>query len=443
MRVGWRREMAATRLAIPAKIFPMSFPATGKELLERMRRSSRRVTAFLFLLTALALAGCHARTGSQPAAAASGGRPRCTTAIGAGARLPGEITTTALSQPQAYAVIASPEGSWAFASLRTEIDVLRLSGQQRPELSGHFTAPRPPLRNGQEPLGTPAALGEAITPNGRWLVVADYGWGADVVSVAAAERGSADPVIGQLAASAGLAGATEVAVSTDSRYAFVSLQLGQKIVVYNLSSAIAGHFGKAGYVGSIPTRPDPVGLAISPDGKWLYAVSEGNRDVGGGTLSVISVVKAEIDPATAVVATVTAGCNPVRVITSANGSVVWVTARGSDAVLAFSASRLLTDPGHSLLADVRVGEAPVGMAVVRHGTLLVVGDSNRFDVTGRSCNLAIISIARALAGRTALLGYLPVGQFPRDMTLGPDGQLLVASYGAGQVDQVNTASFPN
>jgi DNA-binding beta-propeller fold protein YncE len=409
-----------------------------------MCRFYRGVMAVLFLLIVLPFAGCHAGTGSQSDAAASGGSPRCTTAIGAGARLPArEVTTTALSQPQVYAVIAAPESSWAFASLRTAVDVLRLSGQKRPDLLGRFTAPRPPLGHGQVPLGTPAALGEAITPNGKWLLVADYGWGADVVSVAAAERGSADPVIGQLSASAGLAGATEVAVSPDSRYAFISLQRGQKIVVYNLPSAIADGFGKAGYVGSIPTGPDPVGLAISPDGRWLYAVSEGSQAVGSGTLSVISMAKAETDPAAAVVARVAAGCDPVRVITSANGSVVWVTARASDAVLAFSASRLPTDPVHSLLADVRVGEAPVGMALVRHGTLLVVGDSNRFDVPGRSSNLAVINIAKALAGQLALIGYLPVGRFPRDMTLAPDGQLLIASYVAGQVDQVNTASFPN
>jgi DNA-binding beta-propeller fold protein YncE len=408
-----------------------------------MGRFSRTAPAVLCLLLVMPLAGCDARTGPQSGTADSGASPRCTTAIGAGAWLhaPG-ITTTALSQPLAYAVISAPHGGWAFASLRTAVDVLRLSGQNRPELVGHFTVPRPPLGHSQVPLGTRAALGEAITPNGEWLLLANYGWGADVVSVASAERNSSDPVIGQLSAGTGLAGATEVAVSPDSRYAFISLQRIQKIVVYNLSSAITGHFGRAGYVGSIPTGPDPVGLAISPNGRWLYAVSEGSQVVGGGTLSVISMAKAETDPAAAVIARVAAGCNPVRVITSTNGSVVWVTARASDAVLAFSASRLLTDPAHSLLADVRVGEAPVGMALVRHGTLLVVGDSNRFDVTGRSSNLAVLNVAKALAGQPALIGYVAVGPFPRDMTLTAGGQLLIASYVAGQVDQVNTASLP-
>jgi hypothetical protein len=44
-----------------------------------------------------------------------------------------------------------------------------------------------------------------------------------------------------------------------------------------------------------------------------------------------------------------------------------VTARGSDAVLGFSATALRTDPRHALLAQVQVGEAPVGLALSGDG----------------------------------------------------------------------------
>ena len=103
----------------------------------------------------------------------------------------------------------------------------------------------------------------------------------------------------------------------------------------------------------------------------------------------------------------TSGCNPVRVITSANGRVVWVTARASDALLAFSAARLRTDPGDALLADVPVGEAPVGLALVGNGTMVVVADSDRFSSAGQHASLAVVDVADALAGKPALLGYLP------------------------------------
>jgi DNA-binding beta-propeller fold protein YncE len=408
------------------------------------------------LLIVVSLAGCSAGTGqiARPVAAVptattpqslpgtTDGSPGCTTAVAPAPQLPVRgVTRTAHAEGTPLAVITPPAGDWAFASLASAVDVFRLAGTKPPELASRFTAPSPATDGSPVPPGTPATLGSAVTPDGRWLLLADAGWGADVVSVAAAERGSRDPVIGQLSAGTGLAGATEVTVSRDGRYVFVSLEYARKVEVYDLPAAIAGHFGKAGWVGAIPAGPDPVGLAVSPDGRWLYSVSEGGHAAGGGTLSVISVAKAETDPAASVMATVAAGCNPVRVITSASGAVVWVTARESDAVLAFSAARLLTDPAYALLADVRVGEAPVGMALVRGGALLVAGDSSRFSGAG-TASLAIVSVTKALAGQPALLGYLATGTFPRDMTLTPDGQLLIASYLAGQVAQVNTAGFP-
>lgn len=60
-----------------------------------------------------------------------------------------------------------------------------------------------------------------------------------------------------------------------------------------------------------------------------------------------------------------------------------MTARASDALLCFSAAALRTDPGRALVAIVRVGEAPVGLMLVRNGSLVVVADSNRFGASGQ------------------------------------------------------------
>jgi DNA-binding beta-propeller fold protein YncE len=201
----------------------------------------------------------------------------------------------------------------------------------------------------------------------------------------------------------------------------------------------------------IPLGIAVVGTAVAPDGRWLYATSElasqrighrsGHRGAQG-TLSVISLSKAGTDPAHSVLATVTAGCGPVRVITSADGSVVWVTARESDMLLGFSAAGLLSDPAHSLIARVGVGEAPVGLALVDGGQRIVVADSNRFATGGARSSLAVVNVTAALAGKPALAGYLPAGGFPRQMALEPDGRtLLVTNFTSGQLEEVNVASL--
>ena len=269
------------------------------------------------------------------------------------------------------------------------------------------------------------------------------------------------------------ASAIEVATSRDGRYAFVTLEYDQRAAVFNLARALSRGFGSADYVGSIPLGLAAVGLAVSPDGRWLYATSEiaipaqhavgirapaarGSPDLPArqdaragiaaneppGTLTLIDLRRAETDPAHSVVATVDAGCQPVRVITAANGTQVWVTARASDDVLCFDAARLITDPSHALVAVVRVGEAPVGLTAVRDGTLIVVADSNRFSTQGAHADLSVISVADALHGRPALVGDIPAGLFPRDMTSAPNGTVLVSNFNSSQVEAVDTATIP-
>ncbi len=368
-----------------------------------------------------------------------------------------------------FGVAVTPDGRYGFVAVQSAIDVFQMAR----------TASGRPVLVGSIPVsGEP--LGETITPNGKYLLAAD-GSGAVVISVARAESGAASAVLGTLAVPGGSgtgqgalsASAIEVATSKDGRYAFVTLEYDQRAAVFNLASAVSHGFGSADYVGSIPLGQAAVGLAVSPDGRWLYATSEGavaaQHPVGikasparggpalspsqaaragivpnepPGTLTLIDLQRAETDPAHSVVATVDAGCQPVRVITAANGTQVWVTARASDDVLCFAAARLVTDPSHALVAVVRVGEAPVGLTAVRDGALIVVADSNRFGVPGARADLTVINVADALDGRPAIVGDIPAGLFPRDMTAAPNGTVLVSNFSSGQVEAVDTATIP-
>jgi hypothetical protein len=63
-----------------------------------------------------------------------------------------------------------------------------------------------------------------------------------------------------------------------------------------------------------------------------------------------------------------------------------VTARDSNQLLAFSAKKLHADPRHPLVMAVRVGEAPIGLALVGRGREIVIADSNRFDTPGAAAD---------------------------------------------------------
>jgi DNA-binding beta-propeller fold protein YncE len=278
-----------------------------------------------------------------------------------------------------------------------------------------------------------ANKGVALTPDGRFAIAA-AGSGAAVINVAAAENGLPDPVAGLLTSPKG-SGAVEVLISPDGRFVFVTLQSSAEMAVFNLAAGLTRGFGSSDFIGYVPLAAQPVGM--STDGTWLYVVSL------AGKLAVLNLSKAETDPAHSVVTTVRAGCGAARAMVSGNGKVVWVTARQSDALLGFSAPELRTDPEHALIARVMVGETPLGETLIDHGARILVADSNLDHLAGVPSNLAVVSTAKALSGKPALLGYLPVGPVPRQFAVEPGGRVvLVTVQGAGRLEAVTIGGLP-
>jgi serine/threonine-protein kinase len=291
------------------------------------------------------------------------------------------------------------------------------------------------------PLADPE--GEAFTHNGQYLLVAG-GSGMTVFRVRDLEAGGTIP-LGSLTSPGGKL-ALQVVPSLDDRFAFVALQNSGTVAVFNLHRALTQGFGPADFVGNIPIGSDPTGMAASPDGRYLYVVSGlANAAVqsGMGRLTIVDMHKAVADPGSSIVKAVNAGCGPARVITSADGKHVWVTAGGGNTLEAFSADKLLTDTKHALIAKVPVGQIPLGLVLVNDGTRMVVADSNRDNVGTAKPGLAVIDVDKALAGQPAVLGTIKSGLAPRQFALEPNGRtLLVTNTQSGQVEAVNVGQLP-
>jgi hypothetical protein len=120
-----------------------------------------------------------------------------------------------------------------------------------------------------------------------------------------------------------------------------------------------------------------------------------------------------------------------------------VTVGGGNALVAYSAAKLLSDPRHALIARVAVGQLPLGLMIVKNGSRIIVADSNRDQVAGGASNLAVVDVGKALAGKPALLGVIASGGVPRQFAAEPGGKtLLVANTGSGQVQVVKLAHLP-
>ena len=381
----------------------------------------------LSLILSILLAGQGASGG--PAAAA----PACTYTQGA---------DTIAVPGHAFAAAPTADGCWLFVSLNGQgrmrgVAVLK-------NVAGRFTLVRTvPLRDN--------TFGLSLTHDGALLMVAG-GDAVDVLSVPRLQGEAGDPVLGRAAEGPG-AGSIELIASGDDRLLFVSEEQAARVVVLDLERVRRGEFGAKAVIGYVPQGLAPVGLALSPDGRFLFATSqrmpagatfptrcqaESEEEGGGlhpeGGLSLIDVARARTDPAHALLAVAPAGCNPVRVGLSGDGARAWVTARGENAVYGFDVAGLTATPPKPSRTRYPAGDSPVGVAVQPGSGVVWVSDSNRFS-PGRQGELQSIALA---PGQAPVV--LRSRRFPRDLAFLPDGRtLVVAQFGS---DAVQLAPVP-
>jgi hypothetical protein len=214
-------------------------------------------------------------------------------------------------------------------------------------------------------------------------------------------------------------------------------------------------------IGQIATGGNAIaGMTLSPDGTRLYVTSEiaapGTVAAGGGNpvlartgcaqqpgstapnglLTVINVSATEISPGTgAILATVDAGCSPVRMSETADNSTLWVAARGDNRVLAFSTAMLESNPNNALLGFADTGgTAPVGIHLFHHDQLLAVANSNRFNTGTANATIYVVNPATATVVQT-----VPTGLFPREVTVGSDdATLYLTNFSSDTLEVIST-----
>ncbi|MDR2986299.1 MAG: protein kinase, partial [Nocardiopsaceae bacterium] len=298
--------------------------------------------------------------------------PGCSTATKTANQLPkAPLFPVPDSTGNPFGIAASKDGKTLFVVTDTSVQVFKIGSNGTPSATGFGYSITGSSRGH-------AATSALVTPNGRYLLVGfDNGMLVYDAKAAAALSNSAFLGSLQIPGDKGYGRAVAVAVTPDNKYAFAALQFTNQVGVFNLAEALqTGNFSTA-YIGTLNVGTQPVGVAVSPDGKTLYATNfVQNFPVKPGKLTVIDIKKATTkgQQKSAVISQVTAGCNPARIAISPDSKTVWVTTRQSNEVLGYSAALLRRDPAKALTARVRVGQTPIGIVFVRNGSRLVVTD---------------------------------------------------------------------
>ena len=313
----------------------------------------------------------------------------------------------------------------------------------------------------------------SLLPNGSGLAVGLDDAGAGFFNLAALNNWSATGFVVSQGSIASDQGSLEVDITPDGKYAFVSNEygiasgatsIGNIGVVQLVYDANGNVTTGTTLLGQIPTGSNYIaGMTLSPDGTRLYVTSEiatstsdavgsgnpvlaesncvqaaGSSPQLNGTLTVINVAKAETSPGpSAILATVDAGCSPVRMAETADESTLWVAARGDNRVLAFSTGMLEFNPGNALLGYASSGgTAAVGIRLFDNDQLLAVANSNRFN-TG-TANSTILSVA--VPASANVIQTTQTGLFPREIWVGPDdATLYLTNYDSDTLEVISTS----
>lgn len=348
-----------------------------------------------------------------------------------------------------FGVVYTPDGKTAFASVQgNTIQVFTVGADGGLTPAGAVALPKDAL-----------AAQVHLTADGKYLLAAST-TGAIVLDAAKAAAAQPDAVLGTLTGDVGNS-AIQVTTTRDGRYAFVAVEYGNAstdnwgaVAVFDLRAALENGFAPDSHKGHITLSRAVVGMVIAPDGKTMFVTSENTREGGAtgngkehegpGVLSILDVNKLVSDPASATIADVTTGCNPVRAILTRDGKTLWLSSRSSNRVLGFDVHALEADPKHPKPVVVQVGSAPVGLALVDNERLLLVADSNRFDAPGGTTGITVVDTAAALTGKPANLGSFATGKFPREFAVSPDGKTaLVSNFGSKQIQTIDLGTLPH
>lgn len=355
------------------------------------------------------------------------------------------------TQGSPFGVVVSGDGCWMFLSTQAKqhgsIEVLHDAG-------GSYARARTIALQGP-------GLGETLSRDGSLLIVAT-GTGIEVFSVPVLERSTGDALLARVRLRARRqVGAVYVLTSEHDRLLFVSEERAGKIAVYDLAAWRSDGFKGDGDPKYIPARFGPVGLALAPDGRSLYATVEVAPPVTGsapnckprvspqrwhpyGYLMRIDVALADRQPRRSVTGIVQTGCNPVRVATSPHGKFLWVTERGSGQLLQLPSDVFGRDAKvvHARTFDVH-GE-PVGVVVRPDGHQVWVTLSDRFAKATQAADrdhqlVGVMGTGGLGLGAPLHLVSEPASGFPRELAFLPDGRTLaVALFRAKRIEFIAT-----
>jgi gliding motility-associated-like protein len=165
-------------------------------------------------------------------------------------------------------------------------------------------------------------------------------------------------------------------------------------------------------IATITAGTNPIGVSVSPDGSKAYVTNQGSS-----TISVINTTT------NTVIATIPVGAIPAGISVSPDGSRAYVTNYSSGSV------SVINTANNTVISTITVGTNPYNISASPNGSKVYVTNLN-------SSTVSVINTAN-----NTVISTIPVGASPYGVSVSPDGsKVYVASYISNTVSVINTAT---
>jgi autotransporter-associated beta strand protein/YVTN family beta-propeller protein len=174
-------------------------------------------------------------------------------------------------------------------------------------------------------------------------------------------------------------------------------------------------------ISSIPVGNSPTGVAVTPNGKYVYVANQTNHGSSSGQpiVGTVSVINTATN---SVVSSIPVGFSPTGITVTPNGQYVYVANMNNQGVS--GTVSVISTATNTVVSTIAVGAAPIGVSVTPDGKYVYVSNSN----IGRSGPLVGIVSVISTATNT-VVGSIPVGTVPLSFGSFISPNIIVAQGG--------------
>lgn len=181
----------------------------------------------------------------------------------------------------------------------------------------------------------------------------------------------------------------------------------------------------------------PAGLAITPDGQFVYVINYVNGNQGTGTISII-----KTSDNTVVGNPITGFSGPFQIAITPDGRYAYVTNFGSNNFAPIGTTVSVVNlQSNTIVKDIKVGIQPSGIAITPDGKLAYVTNYNTLylgqNFTNLTAGIGTVNVID-IATDQVLCPVIVVGSSPANIAISPDGKrAYVSNYTSNNVSVID------